>query len=75
MNGAGKEQGKLSPPIRLGEPRETLIVPSFKYQIDADIGPDNEILRMIVYIPVRLEAVRRRRFDRLRTLKSWFLRR
>ena len=49
--------------IRLSEPEETYIIPASHDRIDAEIGPDNRIRKLIIY--VRRRPRRRRWLDRI----------
>lgn len=54
--------GQVRPLIQLSDPEETLIIPYHENRIEAVIGEDNQIKRLIIY--VKRSTIRKARFWR-----------
>jgi len=53
------------PALKLSDPAETIIVPWHRDRIDAEIGPDDQIQKLIVYVRRQPPRRRRRFIDRI----------
>jgi len=53
------------PVLKLSDPAETIIIPWHRDQIDAEIGPDDQISKLIVYVRRQPPRRRRRLIDRI----------